>query len=102
MSTKINVSCEIRDSLILKDTLKQMGINFSENNAGIITMKLAYGVEIDPNSGKLSYDSSDTTRINNIQQTYTANFYRDKAIREGNQVKEETLANGEIRINILN
>jgi hypothetical protein len=39
--------------------------------------------------------------VSRIKQEYTVNFYKDKCIREGNQLKEERKANGEIVLNII-
>ena len=102
MSRKVCVQTEIRDMLILKDTLKQMGHNFTEVNADVIEMQRAYNnIQFNTKTGDVSYDDAQTNEVNTIKQTYAVNFYRDRAIKEGNQVQEVKRANGEIEIRIL-
>jgi hypothetical protein len=102
MSTKINVQCEIRDMRILKDTLNQMGINFTEQNQDVLAIQRAYmPITINTRTGDLSHDSAHTGEVKNIRIQYAANFCREQCIREGNQIKEEVDANGHITIQIL-
>ena len=102
MSTKINVQCELRDNAILKDTLKQMGIDFSAKSQDVITIQRAYApIMINTSTGELSYDSAATREIESITKRYAANFLKDQCLREGNHVEEEIDSNGDIRIHIL-
>jgi hypothetical protein len=103
MSRKVVVQTEIRDMLILKDTLKQMGHTFTETNAEIIEMRRSYNnIQFNTKTGAASYDDAQTNEVNKIKQAYAVNFYRDQAIKEGNQIQEITRATGEIEIRILN
>jgi hypothetical protein len=103
MSRKIVVQTEIRDTLILKDTLKQMGHAFTETNAEIIEMRRSYNsIQFNTKTGSVSFDDAQTNEVNTIKQAYAVNFYRDQAIKEGNQIQEVKRANGEIEIRILN
>jgi hypothetical protein len=93
---------EIRDMLILKETLKQMGHNFSETNADVIEMQRSYNnIQFNVKTGEVSFDDAQTQEVNKIKQTYAVNFYKDQAIKEGNQVQEVKRTNGEIEIRIL-
>jgi hypothetical protein len=85
--------------LIMKDTLKQMGIDYTELNENQIDVKTNYrATNIDALTGQISYDSSDENIVNQIKQGYTVNFYKDQAIREGMQIHEERQANGEVHL----
>jgi hypothetical protein len=103
MSRKIEVQTEIRDMLILKDTLKQLGHNFTDVSAAVIEISRSYHpIQFNTNTGTVSYDDANTSEANKIKQLYTVNFYKDQAIKEGNQVQEIKRANGEIEIRIIN
>jgi hypothetical protein len=83
---------------IMKDTLSQMGFNYQDlNESGIMIKdaKIRHGaVTITPET--VRYDDMDEKIVNQIKQTYSVNFYRDRAIREGMQLKQEAQADGEI------
>jgi len=93
MSRKIEVAFEVRDMLIMKDTLKQMGIQFSEEGSGL-RIATSYGITV--TGTKMSYDDVDQVQVNKIKQQYQVNFWRDKAIKEGMQLHEEKTSNGEV------
>jgi hypothetical protein len=101
MSQKICVQFEVRNMLIMKDTLKQMGIDYEEINQNAVRIGRSYqDITIDGAKGTIKFDSASSHEVNNIKQNYMVNFYRDKAIREGNQLREERMANGEIRLHV--
>ncbi len=85
MSRKIVVQFEIRDMLILKDTLKQLGYNdFIEKNQDVVELRRAYhNIVFDSKTGNVSYDEVNVSEVNAIKQTYMVNFYKDQAIKEG-------------------
>ena len=100
MSRKICIQTEIRDKLILKDTLKEMGFDFTENR-DVIEMNRAYhNLSINTESGKVSYDDANAGEFNKITTQYTVNFYKDKALKEGNQLVQETTSDGKIVLRI--
>lgn len=102
MSRKIIVQCEIRNMLILKDTLKQLGHNFNEIDADVVEINRSYHpIRINAKTGKTSLDEMNQRELDEINQMYTVNFLKDQAIKEGNQVKQETLASGEIVVYYL-
>ena len=102
MSEKIEIQCEIRSMLIMKDTLTNMGINYREIGDHRLAISRSYNdIEIDSNTGQVSCDSAQRTEVDKITQEYMVNFLKDKAVREGNKYREERLANGEIELHIL-
>jgi len=101
MSRKVCVNFEVRDMLIMKDTLKKMNINFNEMSEERIEIHRSYHpIAINSKTGEISYDEMNESDVNLIKQEYTVNFYKDKCIREGMQLKEERKTNGEIVLNI--
>ena len=87
--------------LIMKDTLKNMGIDYEELNQNQVRVARSYqDITIDASKGTINYDSASEHEVNRIKQNYMTNFFRDKAIREGNQLREERLANGDIRLHV--
>lgn len=102
MSGKICVQFEIRNALIMKDTLKEMGYNFDEQSEERFVIGSGYrSIEIDARNHKISFQDGNTTEVNKIKQAYMVNWYKDKAIREGNDVQTEVKSNGEIVLNIM-
>ena len=100
MSRKICIQTEIRDQLILKVTLKEMGFDFTENR-DVIEMHRAYhNLSINTADGSVSYDDANAGEFKKIQTQYTINFYKDKALKEGNQLVQETTSDGKIVLRI--
>jgi hypothetical protein len=61
---------------------------------------LRYPAEMNSKTGQIRYDDMDGQAVNSIKQTYMENWYRDKAIKEGMQIKKEVKANGEVELYI--
>ena len=101
MSQKLCIQFEIREALIMKDTLKELGFDFTEQKQDILLIQASYPITVDCNVGSIKYDSANERDVNKIKQQYMVNFYRDKAIKEGMQIQQETKANGEIIINVI-
>ena len=99
MSRRVNVHFEVRDMLIMKETLKQMGINFNEISENVIETSNPR-IEINGDTSNMNYDSMDKKAAQNIKQEYMVEFYRDKAIREGNRLEKKVEANGEILLTL--
>jgi hypothetical protein len=103
MSRKIIVQFEIRDMLILKDTLKEMGHDFIEKSQDVVAIRRAYNdIEFNAETGNVSYDEVNVSEVNAIKQQYMVNFYKDQAIKEGMQIREQKLSNGNIELHLLN
>lgn len=101
MSRKICVQFEVRNMLIMKDTLTQMGIDYEELNQNSVRIGRSYqDITIDAGKGTIKYDSASEHEVNSIKQNYQINFYKDKAIREGMQLKEERHSNGEVVLHL--
>ena len=94
MSRKIEVQFEVREMLIMKDTLEQMGISFTESGNQLHVDGSYGGVTITDNT--MTFDSVEERRVNKVKQQYMTNFYRDKAIKEGMQIHEEVNSKGEV------
>jgi uncharacterized protein YpuA (DUF1002 family) len=98
MSRKIEVNFEVRNMLIMKETLKQMNIDFNQINDHLVDVSRRYNnISINSSNGQISFNSDDRSTVNSIKQTYMVNFYKDEAIREGmNLVEECDAKTGEI------
>lgn len=102
MSQKICVQFEVRESAIMKNTLTELGHDFTEPREDVMTIQASYrNITIDCNAGNITFDSAATGTVNKIKQQYMINFYRDKAIKEGMQIQEEVKDNGEVIINMI-
>jgi hypothetical protein len=88
--------------LILKNTLKELGHNFNEISAETIEIQRSYyPIRFNTNTGETSYDDMCTSEVNKVKQQYTVNIYKDRALKEGNQIQQTINANGEIEIRII-
>jgi len=97
MSGEVCVRFEIRSMAIMKDTLKQMGIEYNDLSQDEISIRRNYhNIIINSHTGNITYDEVDNKKVDNIKQNYMVSFYKDKAIREGMQLKEEVNAKGEV------
>jgi len=102
MSRKLCIQFEIRNALIMKDTLKQMGVDYNELNADELEIRRNYNpISMNARTGQINFDSDDQHLVDDIKQNYMVNFYKDQAIREGMQLREERQANGEIHLTLL-
>ena len=103
MSKEIIVNFEVRSIEIMKNTLTQMGIKYSEDKSGNLKIsKRWHNIVIDSKNGGLSYDEMDKIEVDKICLQYQLNWFRDAAIREGNEIREEVMSNGEVCIHVLN
>ena len=75
MSRKVCVQFEVRDMLILKNTLKQMGHDFVEKGQDIVEIQRNYhNISFNAKSGQVSYDDMNGSEVNKIKQQYMLNF----------------------------
>lgn len=101
MSREIKVQFEIRSALIMRDTLEQMGINYEELQKDVFSIHERYhNTVIDCENNTIKYDDMAKKNVDKVKQNYMVNWYKDKAIREGNQIKEEVTADGEILLHV--
>lgn len=92
MSTEMEILFEVRSKLIMKETLKKMGIDYDEVGS-VLAVQKKHGLKIDCKTGRITYDSDDKKAVESICQNYTVNFYCDQAIKEGNKVTTEKAKN---------
>jgi hypothetical protein len=104
MSRSVSVVFEVRSMAIMEDTLKAMNIDYNKSNKGnVFTIKRDYNnIVINGNTNKIRSDEMDKSTVNEICKNYTVNWYKDRAIREGNEIREEVKANGEVHLHVLN
>lgn len=86
---------------IMRQTLNELKYSYNEAN-DLITIEGSYGgIAIDSNAGRIKYDSVHQQKVDKIKQSYTTNFYKDQAIREGNQIRESVNEQGIITLQII-
>jgi len=101
MSDDIKVGFEIRSMLIMRDTLKEMGIDFTEINDQTVSIERPYhNIVINGETNEVSLDSENKPELDKILQNYQVAWYKDQLIREGNKITEEVSVNGEVIIRV--
>lgn len=101
MSAEIVILCEIRSMLIMKDTLTDMGIDYNEIRGDVLEIQRPYhNIVIDGKTGQVSLDEENSHEVDLITQRYQVNWYKDRAIREGNHIREEVKATGEVVLHV--
>ncbi len=102
MSRKVVVQFEVHSAEIMRDTLEELNIVFSENKAKtVFTIKHKYNnIEINSNTNQITHDDTGLKKVNKIKRTYAVNWYRDRAIKEGMQIREEVNAKGQIELHV--
>ena len=101
MSRKICVQFEIRNMLIMRDTLKQMGMNYDEINEDQIEIRRNWNnIIMNSQTGQISYDEVNVNEVNSIKQNYMTNWYKDQAIREGMNLQEERNNLGQVVLHL--
>jgi hypothetical protein len=83
MSGKITVQCELRDKLILKDTLEKMGLSFTEKDGVISVTNIRYEMTITDESIKC--DTIDNYRAEEIKWKYQQNLQERNLVLSGSQ-----------------
>jgi len=87
---------------IMLQTLDELKYSYNKNSNEMVTVSGTYGgITIDGNAGKIKYDSVHQTKVDKIKQNYTVNFYRDQAIREGNEIRQSVNDQGIITLQII-
>ncbi len=101
MSDEIYVGFEIRSMLLMKETLREMGIDFNETSENVVEIKRPYhNIVLNGDTGRVSWDQENEAELDIITQNYKVAWYRDNLIRQGNKVTEEVKASGEIVIHV--
>ena len=101
MSAEIQILFEIRSMLIMKDTLAEMGIDYNEIRDDVLEIGRPYhNIVIDGKTGQVSLDEENSHEVDLITQGYQVNWYKDRAIREGNHIHEEVTTTGEVILHV--
>lgn len=82
----------------MKRTLQELNIDFNEQGERMVISRSYHNIVIDPTAGSISFDDADKRRVNQIKQTYTVNWYKNEAIKEGMQLREERHADGKVSL----
>ena len=99
MSKRVQGITQIRDLLILKKTLEEMGISYKELSAERIAWGAGYDhVEVNLESGKVSYDEMRKQYIDNVQQNYSKNFILQQIAIKGHRIESVKTVGADIEI----
>jgi len=99
MSAKIVCQTELHDSVILRETLKELGLTYTEQGDEVLQIiNSSYPITINMKTGDVNYDSDQSREIDKIKQQYAFNFIRDQYLKEGTDIHHEVEANGTIHI----
>lgn len=101
MSAEYEIQFEVRSLGIMKDTLKEMNIQYNEIKAGILSIERPYhNIVINSNTGEVSYDQENQRELDQITQNYQVAWFKDNCIREGKQFREVVTAAGHVELYI--
>lgn len=87
MSGKICVKCELRDKLILKDTLTKMGLTFTEKDGIISITNTSYGMTV--SDTEINCDTIDNSRAEDIKWKYQQNLNERNLVLSGSVYEAE-------------
>lgn len=99
MSKSIIGTTQIRDMLILKKTLEEMGIAFNEINNETLAWGSGYNkFRINVASGEVKYDSMRKTEFEALQKQYSKNFILQEIAKKGHRVESMQVVGDNIEI----
>lgn len=99
MSKQVQATTQIKDRNILKKSLEEMGIKFTESGDTVSWGSGYQRCSVDFGSGKMSYDDQFGLNLNGVMQKYSVNFVKHTLNKLGHKVKStKTLANGKVEI----
>ena len=100
MSQQVTTQTEIRNVDILKETLKEMGINYSEIDDHTYAWGTGYNrMSVDVNNGEVKYDHMYGAKLDEFKMTYSKNNVRASILKKGHRIKsQKVLADGRIEI----
>lgn len=96
MSRDVKVQFSVTNMDVMKRTLTQMGIAFNESSESQLQISRKYHNIVFNQGAQTTCDDMDQKFVNGIAQNYTLNCYKEKALKEGINLKEERLASGQI------
>lgn len=86
MSCRVTVHCDIRNMKLLRETLDEMGYNYTDKENGVTVKSGFRNIEISEN-GKVVGDSGSRSTIDKINQTYQKNNVRANALKQGHMIE---------------
>lgn len=88
MSKQVKCITTIKNLQILKKTLDEVGIHYSENNDIVaIESREAYDkIEFNLKNGDVDYDEMQQRKLNEIKQNYSKNFILNEIAIKGHRV----------------
>ena len=99
MSKGIIGQTEIRNKLILKKALEEMGISYKELSDETMSWGESYNkMTIDLNTGEISYDNAKQRQVKEIQQMYSKQFIMQEILKKGHKVESVNTVDGNIEI----
>jgi len=84
----------------MKKTLEQLGLQYQEQGDRLSISRNYHNIDIDTNSGNISYDDMDKRQVDTIKQEYQFNFWKNEAIKEGMNLQVEKKANGTVLLHL--
>ena len=70
MSRKVNVQFQVNSMAIMRSTLTEMGMEFSEKNNAISVKRSYHPITINGDTGEISYDSDNEREVKLIKQNW--------------------------------
>ena len=101
MSREVHVNFAVKSLNIMKRTLNEMGIAYSELGEILRITRNYHDIAIDAGRGSIGYDHVNEQEVNQIKQNYMINWYKNEAIKEGMQLRQERQANGAVVLTLL-
>lgn len=101
MSREVHVQFAVKSVVIMKKTLEQLGHQYTESGKTLNIHRSYHNIAINTGTNQISFDDADGHMVNQIKQSYQVNWYKNEAIKEGTQLHEEQLANGQIVLNVI-
>ena len=100
MSRDVYVEFEVHDLAIMRDTLREMNLSFTEQGNTLSIKRKYHNIRINGDTNQINYDEENLSEVNKIKVNYVRNWYKDCAIKEGMQLREEVNEKGEIELHV--
>jgi len=99
MSTEVIGTTQIRDMLILKKTLEEMGISFQELSEETLAWGTRYNrMQVNVATGQIKYDSMNKSQVQELQQQYGKQFIMYEIAKKGHCVESVQTVGDNIEI----
>lgn len=100
MSREVHVQFSVKSVAIMKTALTNLGVSYTEQGDRLVVARNYHNIVIDTAADQISYDDMDKKRVDSIKQAYSIAFYKNEAIKEGMQLREEHHANGTVTLHV--